>query len=59
MSLLEVGRVMFEGTDGIISYLRARRVPARNKTCAKCVCVCTSTDATLGMSGTELDIYIL
>ena len=35
MSLLEVGRVMLGETDGIISYLRARRLLGRNQTCAR------------------------
>ena len=30
MSLLAVGPVMFGGTDGIISYLRAGKLLARN-----------------------------
>ena len=35
MSLLAVGLVMFGGTDGIISYLRARRLLARNQNRAR------------------------
>ena len=35
MSLLAVGPVMFGGTDGIISYLRARKLLARNQELCK------------------------
>jgi hypothetical protein len=34
-SLLEVGRVIFGGADGIISYLRARRLLSRNQNCVR------------------------
>ena len=35
MSLLTVGLVMFGGTDGIISYLRVRKLLACNQNCAR------------------------
>ena len=37
MSLLEVGPVMFGGTDRIITYLRARNLLAANQDCTRCM----------------------